>query len=404
MATVDVKTGASLIQGDTPELSDNNVFTGVQTFQGNAIFQANVGIGTTIPTSKLTINNNTAALPSVPVGTVLHIAQTENAICRAVIDSFSGASNLTFRAANGTAATPSALAANSPMGTLAWLGFGATGYTDTNRAAINGWAAQAWTDAAQGTYLTFHNTPIGSTITAEIMRIDSTGNIGIGTTTPSAKLHIDGKLKLTNSFNATNAAVVYKSDTDYLYLGAESGTTANGAAISLAGSTNTDTAAGAGSLTLHAVGASNGFVLKATTGNVGIGTTTPATKLHVEGDGYFLDKLGIGNLGAAALVIKPSTLLTPQTLGIIIQNSAGNTMHSVDNAGAGYFAGNVGIGTTAPTAVVHLKAGTAAANTAPLKLTSGTLNTTPEAGAIEFDGTNLYFVTSAGVRKTITAV
>jgi hypothetical protein len=52
--------------------------------------------------------------------------------------------------------------------------------------------------------------------------------------------------------------------------------------------------------------------------------------------------------------------------------------------------GRVGIGTTGPTAVLHLKAGTATASTAPLKLTSGTVNTTPEAGAIEFDGTDLF--------------
>jgi hypothetical protein len=51
----------------------------------------------------------------------------------------------------------------------------------------------------------------------------------------------------------------------------------------------------------------------------------------------------------------------------------------------------VGIGTTAPTAYLHLKAGTATASTAPIKLTAGTVNTTPEAGAIEFDGTD-YFI------------
>ena len=46
--------------------------------------------------------------------------------------------------------------------------------------------------------------------------------------------------------------------------------------------------------------------------------------------------------------------------------------------------GNVGIGTTSPTAYLNIKAGTASAGTAPLKLTSGTLNTTAEAGAVEF--------------------
>ena len=56
--------------------------------------------------------------------------------------------------------------------------------------------------------------------------------------------------------------------------------------------------------------------------------------------------------------------------------------------------GNVGIGTTGPTAYLHLKAGTATASTAPIKLTSGTVNTTPEAGTIEYDGTD-FFLTVA---------
>lgn len=63
--------------------------------------------------------------------------------------------------------------------------------------------------------------------------------------------------------------------------------------------------------------------------------------------------------------------------------------------------GNVGIQVNTPTAYLHIKAGTATANTAPLKLTSGTNLTTPENGAFEFDGTNLYF-TVGGVRKIVT--
>ena len=62
--------------------------------------------------------------------------------------------------------------------------------------------------------------------------------------------------------------------------------------------------------------------------------------------------------------------------------------------------GNVGIGTTSPTAALHLKAGTATANTAPLKFTSGTNLTTAEAGAMEFNGTNLFFSPST-TRHTV---
>ena len=47
------------------------------------------------------------------------------------------------------------------------------------------------------------------------------------------------------------------------------------------------------------------------------------------------------------------------------------------------------------TARLHIVGGTAVASTAPLKLTAGTNLTTPEAGAIEFDGTNLFFTTGS---------
>jgi hypothetical protein len=59
--------------------------------------------------------------------------------------------------------------------------------------------------------------------------------------------------------------------------------------------------------------------------------------------------------------------------------------------------GNIGIG-IAPTSLLHLKAGVA--TFAPLKFTSGVNLTTPAAGAMEYDGTNLYF-TPAAARKTI---
>lgn len=61
---------------------------------------------------------------------------------------------------------------------------------------------------------------------------------------------------------------------------------------------------------------------------------------------------------------------------------------------------NVGIGTTSPTASLHIKAGSATANTAPLKLTSGVNLTTPESGAIEFSSSRLYFTPST-TRETI---
>ena len=56
---------------------------------------------------------------------------------------------------------------------------------------------------------------------------------------------------------------------------------------------------------------------------------------------------------------------------------------------------NLGIGVTSPTALLHLAAGTATANTAPLKFTSGTLNTTAVAGQHEYNNSHYLTKNSA---------
>lgn len=53
------------------------------------------------------------------------------------------------------------------------------------------------------------------------------------------------------------------------------------------------------------------------------------------------------------------------------------------------------------TAGLQLGAGSASAGGAPLKIPAGTVLTTPEAGAIEFDGTDITYTTSGVVRRTI---
>lgn len=50
---------------------------------------------------------------------------------------------------------------------------------------------------------------------------------------------------------------------------------------------------------------------------------------------------------------------------------------------------------------ITIRAGTATAGNAPLKFTSGTSLTNPEAGAMEYDGNKLYFTLSDLVRRTI---
>ncbi len=64
--------------------------------------------------------------------------------------------------------------------------------------------------------------------------------------------------------------------------------------------------------------------------------------------------------------------------------------------------GNIGFGTTTPTARLHLPAGSATANTAPLKFTSGTSLTTAEAGAMEFTTDDFFLtITTGAARKGV---
>ncbi|MEQ1878675.1 MAG: hypothetical protein ABL958_18675, partial [Bdellovibrionia bacterium] len=53
------------------------------------------------------------------------------------------------------------------------------------------------------------------------------------------------------------------------------------------------------------------------------------------------------------------------------------------------------------TGTLNLPGSTAGAGTAPVKIATGTLMTTPEAGAIEYDGTSLYYTDSGGVRRQL---
>ncbi|RYZ93139.1 MAG: tail fiber domain-containing protein [Proteobacteria bacterium] len=129
-----------------------------------------------------------------------------------------------------------------------------------------------------------------------------------------------------------------------------------------------------GSMKLKDGAAGGEVTLAAPTGFTSYGLTLPTTP---GSSGYSLVTNGAGVLSWA----------NPASLG----------PWTVAGADVYRAAGNVGIGVTAPTAALHLPASTTAAGSAPLKLTSGTLMTTPENGAIEYNGLG-YFVTRAGAR------
>ena len=73
---------------------------------------------------------------------------------------------------------------------------------------------------------------------SDAMVVLKNGNTGIGNSTPSEKLHVAGRALFTNGFSADNAALIYRNNTDYMFLGPQSGSSANGGAMALYGSTN----------------------------------------------------------------------------------------------------------------------------------------------------------------------
>lgn len=77
-------------------------------------------------------------------------------------------------------------------------------------------------------------------------------------------------------------------------------------------------------------------------------------------------------------------------------SAAANERLNVNSSGRTYFGGSA-----SATAIVHIKAGTATASTAPLKFTSGTNLTTAETGAMEYNGTNLFFTRSGTTRESV---
>lgn len=171
--------------------------------------------------------------------------------------------------------------------------------------------------------------------------------------------------------------------------------------------------------TTHATKTTSYILLQDNGGNVGVGNTAPIEALDVTGGAIFgTYPTGWTSQGSGTLTVgapgSSSTIYIGQSttgLGAIQWNydaTIGNAFLSI-NAGTttrGVLLqsnnGPVGIGNITPTARLHLPAGSTSASTAPLKFTSGTNLTTTEAGAMEFNGTHLYFtIANGGTRYQI---
>ncbi|HEY7416786.1 MAG TPA: hypothetical protein VH593_16490, partial [Ktedonobacteraceae bacterium] len=88
--------------------------------------------------------------------------------------------NFQGRSARGTSGSPTASQSDDAIARFSAVGYGATAYAASFRAAITHYAAENWTDSAQGTYTELATTPTGSTTAAVRFRIGPAGQWGIG--------------------------------------------------------------------------------------------------------------------------------------------------------------------------------------------------------------------------------
>jgi hypothetical protein len=115
-------------------------------------------------------------------------------------------------------------------------------------------------------------------------------------------------------------------------------------------------------------------------GEAGFAATTTA------GTGFF----GVGS--SASTKVAGVLVYTNDTVPISFWN--GNTRRMTINT-----SGQLGIGVANATAYLHLIAGSATSNTAPLKFNSGTLMGTAEAGAVEFLTDKYYATITTGASR-----
>lgn len=349
----------------------------------------NVGIGTTAPTSKLYIEGGSAnwneTTPGLSVGTIHLDPGTDtndygNAITFGASDAVGGTNaqaGIYLRSDGnyGTKmyfATTDSYAAGSKtrmfIGHDGNVGIGTTAPGYKLEVAGNIWAVDYFIQNSAGTggtfrldgyqdYLYFYGDSaaiagyrFGSDTAGIKMQIGTNGNVGIGTASPLFNLQVGANsgtiatttIRLQNSYLDSNGYYGFNIDA------VDNGV--NGHDLRFLGRTSP-------------TGAFSEVVRIKNSGNVGIGTTAPASKLNVAGGNVTVSAgYGIAWSGDQSRIMTPednvSGALIQYGSGAIMRFVNGTTEHVRING-----SGNVGIGTTSPNAKLDVAGGINTRNT-----------------------------------------
>ena len=217
------------------------------------------------------------------------------------------------------------------------------------------------------------------------------GNVGIDAGNPTHKLEVNGNIGVDGKINHrlnSNLFLGFVNGLNQVQLGA------NGSAqMTLTASGNLGLGTSAPSVPLQIVTNTNanaGFRLET---NSGAGSELfPQVVAKDSSNADLIFTYGVKG-GAGGFGTEGHTFVGSQTnhpFGIRTNNQTRIGISS---------SGNVGIGTTAPTAHLQIAAGTL--SNAPLKFTSGTLLSSPQSGTIEYDGSQFYVTDGTNTRKSI---
>ncbi len=163
-----------------------------------------ISVGPTIAVvqgvSPVIIQGNTA-MPAVLNPALLMLIGKANGGSRLAIDCYPGSGggvpDVAGRCARGTPGAPSASQSGDGLMAIHSYGYGTTGYSAGSRGSFSFFAAENWTDTAQGTNWSMLCTTPGGTVTGPSLTFDGHGTLAIPTAT-AATLNVNGTGNFSN--------------------------------------------------------------------------------------------------------------------------------------------------------------------------------------------------------------